>query len=86
MATHVTVRIGNPSREPEHKARDHDDDRELPGWAKHREPKDEPPAKSLTHGAGHDRWATRAAQNSYGSAGAKSVDELVATAKRRRII
>jgi hypothetical protein len=55
------------------------------GWAAERTSKIEPPAKSLSAGHGHDRWATRAEQHSFGSGLTRSPEQIAAMAKRRRI-
>ncbi len=60
-----------------------DDDHTPPGWAKAREPRDEPRASSLTAGAGHDKWAKRAAEHSFGAKAARSDNEIADAAKRR---
>jgi hypothetical protein len=65
MPTHIHVNIGKPSpdRHGEHKARHHDDARELPGWSKPREPKNEPPAVNKNiRDVG--RWTARAEKHS----------------------
>jgi hypothetical protein len=52
-----------PSHNREHKARHHDHDRELPGWAKHREPLIERPAVNRNIGD-VGRWTARASKHS----------------------
>ena len=55
----ISVRDHDRERRPAHR---HDDDKELPGWAKSREPKDEPQVSNLNLKLG--RWIDRAAANS----------------------
>jgi hypothetical protein len=61
MSTHITVRVGakSKSRRGEHS---HDDNREPAGWAKAREPKDEPYVTNKNMSLG--RWLDRASANS----------------------
>jgi hypothetical protein len=60
MPVHVRVNVGKPSRSRDHEH--HDDDQQTAGWAKTREPKDEPPAKSLSLNPG--KWTSQAAARS----------------------
>jgi hypothetical protein len=50
MSTHIRVNIGKPAHHRErHLA--HDDNKQIPGWSKPREPKIEPPAVNRNIGA-----------------------------------
>jgi hypothetical protein len=63
MPTHIRVNFGEPSRDRKRQpAQRHDGDKQIPGWAKHREPKIEPqaPNKNLHLG----QWLDRASANS----------------------
>jgi len=63
MARIVVISVTDkPSHNREHKTQHHDDNKELPGWAKSREPKDEPQVSNLNLKLG--RWIDRAAANS----------------------
>jgi hypothetical protein len=61
MPTHIRVNIGK-HHEREHSAAHRDEDQQTPGWAKAREPKDEPPAKSLS--LNPEKWTAKAAARS----------------------
>ena len=61
MARIVLISVRSPDRErrPVHH---HDDNKELPGWAKHREPQIERPIANKNLSLG--RWIERASANS----------------------
>jgi len=62
MPTHIKVNVGKPSynreRRPAHR---HDDNKQIPGWAAEREPKDEPYVSNKNLSLGN--WLTRAEAN-----------------------
>ena len=63
MARIVVISVTDkPSHNREHKTQHHDDNKELPGWAKSREPKDEPYVSNKNLSLGN--WLTRAEANS----------------------
>jgi hypothetical protein len=62
MSTHITVRVGGKSANRNGDQPSHDDNHEPAGWSKPREPKDEPPAKSLSLNPG--KWTSQASARS----------------------
>src|SRR5262245_2295618 len=61
--TRIRIAIGKPAHHRERHPAHHHDDKELPGWAKSREPKIEPPAVNRNIGD-VGRWVARASKHS----------------------